>query len=145
MSLRGQVHCHWQCVVACAVPVVGQWPMRPRRYELQMREEADSESDLRPPQVPHRDDAGPGPGLRLRLQTSNRLLNARHPSHAVPVSRRPLRLRRPFKLPVRIGGGMRKANQRLSARGPFTAGTVLAVGLECMSQNRSCDKGGSAV
>ncbi len=49
MSLRGQVHCHWQCLVACAVPVVGQWPLRPRRYELrlQMREEADSESDLR--------------------------------------------------------------------------------------------------
>jgi hypothetical protein len=32
-----------------AVPVEGQWPLR---RELQMREEADSESDLRPPQVP---------------------------------------------------------------------------------------------
>ena len=46
-----------------AVPVEGQWPLR---RELQMREEVDSESDLRPPQVPHRDDAGQG--LRLRLQ-----------------------------------------------------------------------------
>ena len=46
-----------------AVPVEGQWPLR---RELQMREEVDSESDLRLPQVPHRDDAGQG--LRLRLQ-----------------------------------------------------------------------------
>ena len=108
MSLRGQVHCHWQCLVVCAVPVVGQWPLRPRRYELQMREEADSESDLRPPQVPHRDDAGhwPGQGLRLRLRLQMR------GHHDGAMIRRPLRLRRPFKLPVRIGGGMRKANQR---------------------------------
>ena len=36
-------------LVEAAVSVEGQWPLR---RELQMREEADSESDLRPPQVP---------------------------------------------------------------------------------------------
>ena len=62
------------------MPVEGQWPLR---RELQMREEADSESDLRQPQVPHRyDTPGPGAGAEAEAALANLPVNARH--HAVP-------------------------------------------------------------
>jgi hypothetical protein len=126
-----------------AVPVEGQWPLR---RELQMREEADSESDLRPPQVPHRDDRC-GAGAEADSEAATECKCAASCGPGASLSDQAAAQAAPA-VQVASAHWQRHAQGKSAPVGPSLRAPhrdwqwdKFCAHFECMSQNRSWDTG----